>query len=290
MAVTKEKPMIGFHVSTAKSLDLAFDRAVELGCTTFQMFTRNPRVWRFKPISEEQVSAFLAKRKATDFRLLVDHMPYLPNLASSDKATMKKSRDALDEEVRRCDSLGLDYLVVHLGSHRGDGVTVGMRNIAQAARHALEGSQGRTTILLENMAGQKNCVGARFEDLREILDTIDNPRRTGICVDTCHLFAAGFDLTTEAAVDNSLRLFDEIVGMKELKIVHLNDSKGALGSHADRHEHIGMGKIGRGGIRAILRYKGVLDRPIIMETPIDDVRGQEDDMKYVRGLLPDKNS
>jgi len=282
--------MIGFHVSTAKSLDLAFDRAVELGCTTFQMFTRNPRVWRFKPISEEQVSAFLAKRRTTDFKLLVDHMPYLPNLASSDKITIKKSRDALDEEVKRCDSLGLDYLVVHLGSHRGDGVTVGMRNIAQAARHALEGSRGRTSILLENMAGQKNCVGARFEELRHLLDLVDDPKRAGICVDTCHLFAAGFDMATEEAVERTMGLFEEIVGMKDLKIVHLNDSKGALGSHADRHEHIGMGQIGRSGIRAILGYKGVLDRPIIMETPIDDVRGQEDDMKCVRGLLPDKNS
>jgi deoxyribonuclease-4 len=284
-----KKPLIGFHVSSADSLELAYDRASELGCTTFQMFTRSPRMWKCKPLSEDQTSAFTAKRKLTDFRLLVDHMPYLPNLASSDKVTMKKSRDALNEEVLRCDSLGLDYLVVHLGSHRGDGSAVGVRNIAQAAKHALGGSRA-TTILLENMAGQKNCIGARFEELRQILDTIGNPGRTGVCFDTCHAYAAGFDLSTAEAVDQTLGLFDDIVGMKELKVVHLNDSKGVLGSHSDRHEHIGMGKIGREGFRALLGYRGVLDRPIIMETPIDDVRSQEEDLKCVRGLLPDENS
>lgn len=284
MAVTKDKPMIGFHVSTAKSLDLAFERAVELGCTSFQMFTRNPRVWRFKPISEEQVLAFLAKRKATDFRLLVDHMPYLPNLASSDKITMKKSRDALDEEVKRCDSLGLDYLVVHLGSHRGDGVSVGMRNIAQAARHALEGSRGQTSILLENMAGQKNCVGARFEELRMILDGVKEGGRAGVCLDTCHAFAAGFDLAGKEAVERTLGLFDEIVGYDRLKVIHLNDSKGALGSHLDRHENVGRGRIGPKGMKAIFAYPGVLERPLIMETPFADDKAAARSLAYVRKL------
>ena len=274
----------------AKSLDLAFDRAGELGCTTFQLFTRNPRVWKFKPLSDDQVTLFRDKRRRTDFRYLVDHMPYLPNLASSEKEIKKKSRETLDEEVRRCDALGLDYLVVHLGSHGGKGTVTGMRNIAGAVRHALEGSDGKTVVLLENMAGQRNCVGARFEELRGILDLIDAERRTGICLDTCHVYAAGFDLASAQAVDAALGLFNELVGMKELRVVHLNDSKGALGSHLDRHDHIGMGRIGPAGLRAILAYEGVLDRPIIMETPIDDVCGQEDDFKLVRKLLPDKKS
>lgn len=285
-----EKPLIGLHVSIEKSLDLAFDRASELGCNTFQMFTRNPRIWKFKPLSDETIKSFRDKRKRTDFRYLVDHMPYLPNLASSLKETTKKSRDALDEEVRRCDSLGLDYLVVHLGSHGGKGTKVGIRNIANAVNHAIEGSDGRTVVLLENMAGQKNCVGARFEELRELLDMVDDSKRVGICLDTCHVYAAGFDLTSVDAVERVLGLFEELVGMKELKVLHLNDSKGAIGSHLDRHEHVGMGHIGREGVRAILAHKGILERPIIMENPIDDLRGQAEDLRFVRKLLPDGKS
>lgn len=284
------KPQIGFHVSVAKSLDLAFDRASDLGCTTFQLFTRNPRGWKFKPLSEEQIARFLEKRKLSGFKCLVDHMPYLPNLASSDGEIMRKSRATLDAEVKRCDTLGLELLVIHLGSHGGKGAAVGIRNIAGAVRHALESSEGKTTILLENMAGQKNCVGARFEELRQILDQVDQPKRTGVCLDTCHAFASGFDLAGETAVETTLGLFETLVGRSELKAVHLNDSKGALGSHLDRHEHIGMGKIGPKGFRALLAHKGMLERPIIMETPIDDARGQEEDLRYVTKLLPEKKS
>jgi deoxyribonuclease-4 len=269
---------------------MAFDRATALGCTTFQLFTRNPRGWAFKPLTEEQVSGFLTKRRNSSFRMLLDHMPYLPNLASSDKTIVKKSRDALNAEVKRCDQLGIECLVVHLGSHGGKGVVVGMRNIAEAARRALDGSKGTTTILLENMAGQKNCVGARFEELRGILDLVDQPRRMGVCLDTCHAFAAGFDLASEAAVERSMGIFDDAVGLKELRAVHLNDSKGVLGSRLDRHEHIGMGKIGKAGFRAFLRWRGIVQRPIIMETPVDDLRSQEEDLALVRSLLPDKKS
>jgi len=284
------KPQIGFHVSVSKSLDSAFDLATELGCTTFQVFTRNPRGWNFKPLVDDQIAAFHEKRKNSEFRYLIDHMPYLPNLASSDKGTMKKSRDALDAEVRRCDDLGIEFLVVHLGSHGGKGAAAGMRNIAGAAKHALGASEGKTTILLENMAGQKNCVGARFEELRAILDQAGWPERMGVCLDTCHAFAAGFDLASKAAVEESMGKFDELVGLEHLLAVHLNDSKGPIGSHLDRHEHIGLGKIGPEGFRAFLGYRGILDRPIIMETPIDDVRGQEADLKFVRKLLSDKKS
>ena len=284
------EPQIGFHVSVAKSLDLAFDRATELGCTTFQLFTRNPRGWGFSSLSDEQISRFQGKRKMTSFRCLVDHMPYLPNLASAEKETMRKSREALDAEVKRCDALGIELLVVHLGSHGGKGAVVGMRNIADAARRALDASSGKTTILLENMAGQKNSVGARFEELRQILDQVDSPRRMGVCLDTCHAFAAGFDLASAGAVEKTIGLFEDLVGMKELKAVHLNDSKGVIGSHLDRHEHIGMGRIGQQGFRAFLAYGDVVERPIILETPIDDARGQKEDLRVAKRLLPNKKS
>jgi deoxyribonuclease IV len=277
--------MIGLHISGAGSIDLAFDRAQELGATTFQVFTRNPNQWKFKPLDEAAVAAFREKRKTSGFERVVDHMPYLPNLASPEKATKKISRYTLDEELKRCDALGIDYLVIHLGSHLGKGSAVGIANIAEACNEAIGQSSGRSTILLENMAGQKNCVGARFEELRAILDRVSDERRLGVCLDSCHLFAAGFDLTGEEAVGNTMGLFDQVVGLGRLKVIHLNDSKGVLGSRLDRHENIGKGKIGRTGIRALLHYPGINERPLVMETPYEDITAMKQSIKLVRTLL-----
>jgi deoxyribonuclease IV len=277
--------MVGLHISAAGSLDLAFDRASEIGANTFQLFTRNPNQWKFKPIPDETVSAFREKRESSGFGRIVDHMPYLPNLASPEKSTMKISRYTLAEELKRCDALGIDYLVVHLGSHLGKGVAVGVANIAGACNEAIAGSSGRTTILLENMAGQKNCVGARFEEIRAILDRVIEKGRVGVCLDSCHMFAAGFDLRSDEAVAGTMGLFEEIVGVETLKVIHLNDSKGPLGSRLDRHENIGEGKIGRKGIRALLHYPGVAERPLIMETPYEDYKTMGKGIKLVRSLL-----
>ena len=205
--------MVGLHISSAGSLDLAFDRAAELGATTFQMFTRNPNQWKFKPLAEETVSAFREKRKSSGFSKIVDHMPYLPNLASPEKSTIKISRYTLDEEVKRCDTLGIDYLVVHLGSHLGKGAAVGIRNIADACNQAVAGSEGATIILLENMAGQKNSVGARFEEIRSILDRVKDVRRVGVCLDTClppgsPVMRGGVPVPIE-----TIRVGDEVAGI-----------------------------------------------------------------------------
>jgi len=279
------EPMVGLHVSIAGSADLAFDRAQELGANTFQGFTRNPNQWKFKPLADETVELFREKRAKSGFRRIVDHMPYLPNLASPERSTMKISRYTLDEEVKRCDALGLDYLVVHLGSHLGKGTAVGIANIADACNQAVAGSDGETIILLENMAGQKNCVGARFEEIKAILGRVKAGDRVGVCLDTCHAFAAGFDLGNEEAVGVTMGLFSEIIGLDMLKVVHLNDSKGPLGSRLDRHEDIGEGKIGRKGIRAFLHYPGISERPLIMETPYEDIRTMEKSIKLVRTLM-----
>ena len=277
--------MVGLHVSASGSLDLAFDRAQEFGATTFQMFTRNPNQWKFKPLEDGVVSLFREKRRKSGFRRVVDHMPYLPNLASSEKSTMKISRYTLAEETKRCDELGVDYLVIHLGSHLGKGTASGIANIAGACNEALAGSDGQTAILLENMAGQKNSVGARFEEIKAILDRVKEDGRVGVCVDSCHAWAAGFDIGNDEAVSRTMGLFDEIVGIERLKVVHLNDSKGPLGSRLDRHENIGEGEIGRKGIRALLHYPGVGERPLIMETPYEDVRAMKESVKLVRTLM-----
>jgi len=277
--------MLGLHVSIADSLDSAFDRAAETGCTTFQIFTRNPRGWKFKPLVRDQIAAFLDKRKRSGLRKIVAHMPYLPNLASPERAMLKASRKTLDAELKRCDALGIDYLVAHLGSHMGKGSVVGIRNVAEACNEAIAGSTGETTLLLENMAGQKNSVGARFEELKQILDLVKRRERAAVCFDSCHSFAAGFDLASGSAVENTMGMFDELVGYDMIKAIHLNDSKGPLGSRLDRHENIGEGKIGERGMRSLLRYSGITDRPIILETPYRDLRTMKDSLATVRRLL-----
>ena len=279
------EPQIGLHISAAGSLDLAFDRAAAVGATTFQIFTRNPNQWKFSPVHKEVVSTFREKRAKSGIRRVVAHMPYLPNLASPEAGILKASRITLDEEVKRCDSLGIDYLVVHLGSHRGAGTMVGVKNITDAVNRALAGSEGETTILLENMAGQKNCVGARFEELGMILGRVRSEKRAAVCLDTCHVYAAGFDLGSKDAVDGTMAVFDECVGIDRLKVVHLNDSKGALGSNLDRHENVGKGRIGVKGMKAILHYKGILERPLIMETPFEDEQAMKESLSTVRRLM-----
>lgn len=280
-------PLIGFHVSISGSIDMSVDRALETGCTTFQIFTRNPRGWNFKPLGESEAASFVQKRKKAGFRKVVVHMPYLPNLATSDRAYSKKSRASLTEEVARCGMLGVDYLVAHIGSHMGKGTVAGVRNVYEACNEALDANPNDTTILIENMAGQKNCVGARFEELGLILDGVRQKDRIGVCFDSCHAFACGFDLSTKDGVESTLELFGSSVGMRSMKVVHLNDSKGPLGGNLDRHDHVGMGRIGEKGFRAFLNYGHISSLPILMEVPQDGRRSDADELKFVRRLIAD---
>jgi deoxyribonuclease-4 len=205
--------MVGLHVSAAGSPDLSFDRAEEVGATTFQIFTRNPNQWKFKPLPDETVSLFREKRKRSGIRRIADHMPYLPNLASPQKSIMKISRFTLDEEIKRCDALGIDFLVIHLGSHLGKGLAVGVRNIAEACNEAIAGSNGESMILLENMAGQQNSVGGRFEELRLILDKVKVEEKVGVCLDTCVPPGSQVMLDTNPVPIETVRVGDNVVGI-----------------------------------------------------------------------------
>ncbi|MCD6236207.1 MAG: deoxyribonuclease IV [Thaumarchaeota archaeon] len=261
--------LLGAHVSISGSIDKAVDRAKKLGCTTFQIFTRNPRGWEAKPLKKKDVEMFREKFEEAGFKIAVAHMPYLPNIASPDRKTHQKSVRSLIQELKRTGALGLQYLVVHVGSHLGKGLAKGIEQAAKAVNTALSKVDNDVIILLENMAGQKNSVGSKFEDIKRILNLIEDDKRVGICFDTCHAFAAGYDLRTREAVENTLRDFDEILGLEKLKVVHVNDSKGDLGSGLDRHEHIGMGKIGERGFYELLHHPAVRDLPLILETPVD---------------------
>lgn len=272
-------------MSISGSIDLSIDNALQMGCTTFQIFTRNPRQWAFKPLQAEQVHVFKDKRKKAGFQKVVAHMPYLPNLAASDKPYQTKSRESLRVEIDRCSLLEIDYLVAHIGSHMGKGTMEGVRNVIAACNEALASNPGETALLIETMAGQSHSVGSRFEELRLILDGVKESERMGVCFDTSHVFAAGFDLSNKPAVERTMGLFGDVVGKERLKVVHLNDSKGPVGSGLDRHEYVGQGHIGEKGFRAFLRYGNVAKLPIIMEVPVEEKTQYEENLKVARRLI-----
>jgi len=275
---------VGMHVSIAGTIDLAVDRAVESNCDTFQIFTRNPRGWKVSNLDHEEVEKFKSKLRQHNIGPVVSHMPYLPNLSSPKDDFYEKSVEALVGEVERCTLLKIQYIVIHLGSHLGLGRDAGLKRLVGALNPATAKIKGDLKILLENTAGQANSMGSRFEELREIIDKSRHPKRLGICLDSCHLYAAGYDLHTSKSVKATMERFEEIVGVEELKVIHLNDSKNGLGSGLDRHEHIGMGYIGEEGFRALLHHPTVRELPLILETPIDERRDDQENLKMTREL------
>jgi deoxyribonuclease-4 len=274
---------VGVHISIAGSLDRAVDRAMAAGCDVFQMFSRNPRGWGFAPLSEETSKAFTDKIRSSGI-IPVDHMPYLPNLASPKQEIYEKSIAALSAELDRCGQLDIPYLVTHLGHHLGDGIAGGRTRVIRAINTALESSDTDVILLLENTAGEKNSVGSSFEHIRGIMDGLEKKNRIGVCFDTCHAFAAGYELRTEEGIADTLAQFEDQIGIENLRIIHLNDSKGDRGSSLDRHEHIGMGFIGEDGFRRILHHPVLSALPLICETPVDDRRDDIGNIEKVREL------
>lgn len=275
---------VGAHVSIAGSIDRAVDRAADIGCDTFQIFSRNPRGWRVKDISEETAEEFKRKMGRGGIGPAVDHMPYLPNFATPREDVYEKSVEALTLELDRCDILGIPYLVAHLGSHLDATKEEGLRRTSDAIIKALSSSENGVILLLETTSGSKNSVGGSFEDLAEIMGRVDRDERVAACFDTCHAFAAGYEMRTEEGLEATLADFDGDVGLERIKVVHLNDSKGPRGSKLDRHEHIGLGEIGLEGFRHILRHPAIRRLPLILETPVDDRRDDRGNISLVREL------
>ena len=275
---------LGVHVSISGSIDLAIDRALERGCETFQMFTRNPRAWKASSLSEGVAKDFMRKLADSGITPAVAHMPYLPNLASPRKDVYEKSVEMLTAEVDRCGLLNIPYLVTHLGSHLGAGIEAGYRRVVYACNRAFSRVENKVIILLENTAGGKNSMGGTFENMRYIIDRVEQKNRVAVCFDTSHAFASGYDLRSAEALERTLETFDRIIGLDLLKVVHLNDSKGDLGSRIDRHEHIGLGFIGEEGFKAILKNETIRQLPLILETPIDMRRDDYGNLEKVREL------
>lgn len=275
----------GVHISIAGSVAKSVDRAAETGCDCFQIFTRSPRVWRAKELSQEECGAFVSKLSGSGIGPVFDHMPYLPNLASEDPVLWDRSVETLAEELRRCQCLRVPYLVTHLGHHGVSGIVEGQRRVAEAVNRAFEKVTGNgTTLLLENTAGEKNGVGSRLFDIARVYSLVDDPSRVGFCFDTCHAFAAGYPVHTPSGLDATLAEFDSLLGLSRLALVHFNDAKGALGSGLDRHEHIGLGSIGPDGCAGILAHPSLRDLPFVCETPVDDRRDDRGTVAVVREL------
>jgi deoxyribonuclease-4 len=276
---------LGVHVSVAGGIDRAVSRAQEKGCDAFQIFSSNPRGWLSSPISRQSAERFVSSLSQSGLFPAVDHMPYLPNLASARDEVYQKSVQALALELDRCRILGISYLVTHLGSHLGAGRESGMERIVSALEAALEGESGRTVLLLENSSGTRNSVGSSFQEIATIIDSLPQEKeRIGVCLDTCHLHAAGYDLRSSQALESVLDQFRDCIKMEHLRLIHLNDCRGGLGAHLDRHEHIGLGQIGEEGFRAVLSHPALSGLPMILETPQDSRRDDLGNLETARHL------
>ena len=277
---------IGCHVSISGGVDRAVDNAVERECTAFQIFTRSPQMWNARDLPADKVGAYRSKmaESGIDASATCAHMPYLPNLSSGNDATYKRSVDTLVDEVGRCGALGVPYLVTHLGSHLGAGEESGIKRLVAAYKRAAR-VDNDVVILLENTAGQKNSVGSDFGQLASILSQLAPAKRFGVCIDTCHAFVYGYDLRTRGAVKKAFAELDDTVGGESVRIIHLNDAKGELGSRLDRHQHIGLGQIGEEGMAAVLAEADKRDVPVVLETPINEERDDFENVRVARGLL-----
>ncbi len=274
---------LGAHMSIAGGLDQAIVRGHEVGCETIQIFTRSPRQWRPRILEDEEIDRFRQKSEETGISPVVAHDCYLINLGSPDEELWRKSLSVFLEELGHCQALGVPYLVMHPGSHVGAGEEAGLERIALALDRAREETHGNDVkVLLENTAGQGTNLGSTWEELASLLALVRDDSWLGVCFDTCHAFAAGYELRTRAGYDATWRAVEDLIGLDRVKVIHLNDAKGDLGSRLDRHEHIGRGKMGLKPFRMLLNDERFSALPMLLETPKRP--GQKDDEKNLKVL------
>jgi deoxyribonuclease-4 len=275
--------LLGAHMSIAGGVHTAAERGISIGCTTMQMFVKNNNQWRGKELSDEDISTYKKLLQESSIGPVVVHDTYLINLCATDMQILRKSRAALKDELDRCEVLGVEYLNFHPGSHVGAGEAEGIKRIAESLNIIHEETKGyRVKSVLETTAGQGTAIGYRFEQLREIIDMVAEPDRMAVCMDTCHVFAAGYDISAERGYEKTFEEFDAIIGLGRLVAFHVNDSRRELGSRVDRHDHIGKGKIGKTGFRLLMNDDRFRSVPKILETP----KGPEmkEDVKNMRTL------
>ncbi len=261
----------GAHMSISGGLFKAFAHGERAGCDTIQIFSKSQQQWKAKPLSEKDIELFKNEQQRTGYAPLVVHDSYLINLASPSDELWEKSIAAFREELERCHALGIPYLVTHPGAHTGSGEEAGLAREADALNRLFaEGVGGDVLVLLETTAGQGSCLGHRFEHLARLIELVEQNERLGVCVDTCHILAAGYDIRTPEAYAATFDEFNRVVGVERIKAFHVNDSQKGLGSRVDRHAHIGEGEIGIEGFRSLVNDPRFCDVPMILETPKGD--------------------
>jgi deoxyribonuclease-4 len=280
-------PLLGAHMSIAGGVHTAFSRGEKIGCTTMQVFTKNSNQWFGKPLTEEDIQQYKQEEKISQISPVIAHDCYLINLCANDPVILIRSRDAFLDELRRCQALGIPNLNFHPGSHMGQGEKDGIMRIAESINIIHARTTGFSVrSVLETTAGQGTALGSTFEQLRDIIDLVDQKERIGICIDTCHIFAAGYDLRTEEEYEKTVRQFNDIIGLGRLVAFHVNDSKKGLGSRVDRHEHIGKGAIGMKGFSLLMNDERFQEMPKILETPkSDDMHEDIENLNMLRSVI-----
>ena len=281
----KKQLLLGAHMSIAGGLYEALERGESIHCTAIQMFTRSNRQWVAKKLTQEDIDMFLVTWKKTAIKVVVVHLPYLLNLGSTEAKTRHASISIVKQELERCDALGIEHLVLHPGSHLGGGEDVCIEHIIHGINQAFADVEGQTKIVLENMAGQGTNIAYDFKHLGRIIDGVEQKNRMGVCFDTCHAFAAGYDFRTPELYEKMWKQFSQDVGFQYLDVMHLNDSKKELGSRVDRHEDIGQGAIGLDGFSLIMNDERFFDIPKILETPEGTLESYVKNMNILKGLL-----
>lgn len=280
----------GSHMSVSGGVDLALERAEALGLESCQIFSKNERQWNAKPLDPAVVERFRAQTARTGITKLVVHDSYLINLASPKPDIRDKSLLAFKDELERCDMLGVPYLVTHPGAHTGSGVEAGIQQFADSLNEIYAAlPDNRALTLLETTAGQGTSLGRSFGELAAIIEKVGAKDRVGVCLDTCHVFAAGYDFRTPELYATMMREFDDTVGLERLKVIHLNDSKFPLGSYRDRHDQIGAGEIGPEGFRQLVNDSRLSGIPGILETEKDpDGDNDRRNLKTLKDLVADR--
>lgn len=262
---------MGAHMSIAGGVDKALLRGHEIGCDTIQIFTKNNNQWRAKPLTDREIKTYHQHRATTGIWPVVAHNGYLINVASPQGDLYRKSLEALRIEVERAAALEIPYLIMHPGAHIGTGEANGIKRVVHALDVILDCTNGFPVVIcLETTAGQGSSLGYRFEHLAAIREGVTQRERVGVCVDTCHIFAAGYEIRGRKVYEQTMRHLDDMIGLKNIKCIHLNDSQRELGSRVDRHAHIGQGHIGLEGFRLVLNDPRFRNTPMILETPKGD--------------------
>ena len=278
---------LGAHMSIAGGVDKAVERGASIGCETIQIFVKSPNRWAPRKLPPDEIERFRERQEQTGIRPIFAHDSYLVNVGSPDDALWEKSLASLLEEVGHSEALGLPYLVMHPGAHMDAGVEAGLDRVARAIDVVHERTPGyRVRILLETTAGAGTVLGRRFEELRGIIDRVKEPGRLAVCFDTCHVFASGYDLRTPEAYEQTMRELERIIGRNRVLAFHLNDSRGGLGSHIDRHENIGEGQLGLDAFRWLLNDPRWADRPMVIETEkSEDMHEDVENLRRLRSLI-----